>query len=258
MEEHDFSSKIDSITPNPEQLRALTHPIRLRLLGLLRIDGPQTATDLAHRTGLNTGSTSYHLRMLAKYGFIEKDEQLSAGRKLVWRASNTSTVTNTPTRQEADADVQLDAMYGFQQVVAAEYSRQMIAATEHWRTLSPEWQDASTLSDFPMRLTAQQAHTITHKIAALLLDEMRDHPLHSGEPTGHSESDTDTDADTEVFTIQLLGFPLMVAMQDEGIANEGMADEDRAAQHGDAQDGATRHGRDRSAGDENLPEGEEG
>jgi hypothetical protein len=37
-----------------------------------------------------------------------------------------------------------------------------------------------------------------------------------------------------------------------------MADEDRAAQHGDAQDGATRHGRDRSAGDENLPEGEEG
>jgi DNA-binding MarR family transcriptional regulator len=77
MDEHDFSSKIDSITPSSAQLRALTHPIRLRLLGLLRIDGPQTASDLARRTGLNTGSTSYHLRMLAKNGFIEKDQDRS-------------------------------------------------------------------------------------------------------------------------------------------------------------------------------------
>ncbi|MGB0191497.1 MAG: helix-turn-helix domain-containing protein, partial [Nocardioides sp.] len=50
------------MTPGPEQLKALTHPVRVRMLGMLRIDGPATSTTLAQRLGLNTGATSYHLR----------------------------------------------------------------------------------------------------------------------------------------------------------------------------------------------------
>ncbi len=63
-----------SITPSPQQLKALTHPTRLRMLGLLRIDGPATATTLAQRLGLNTGATSYHLRQLAQHGFVVDDD----------------------------------------------------------------------------------------------------------------------------------------------------------------------------------------
>ena len=48
-----------TIVPNARQLRALTHPVRLRMLGMLRIDGPATATSLAERLGLNTGVTVY-------------------------------------------------------------------------------------------------------------------------------------------------------------------------------------------------------
>ncbi len=208
MDEHDFSSKIDSITPSPAQLRALTHPIRLRLLGLLRIDGPQTASDLARRTGLNTGSTSYHLRMLAKNGFIEKDQDRSKGRKLFWKSSNTATVTNTPHQDDPEAQTKMDAMYGFQQMVAAEYSRQMLAATSQWQTLAPEWQDASTLSDFPIRVTAQEAKGIVHRIASILLDELHKHPLQNA---GESP-ETNPDDDTQAFTIQLLAFPLHAAL----------------------------------------------
>ncbi len=42
-------SRVDnsSITPTPQQLRALTHPVRLRMLGILRTEGPTTATALA-------------------------------------------------------------------------------------------------------------------------------------------------------------------------------------------------------------------
>jgi hypothetical protein len=204
MTDLDISSAVDAATPTPEQLRALTHPIRLQLLGLLRLDGPQTATELSQQTGLNTGSTSYHLRILAKYGFIAKDTQLSKGRKLVWRACNTATVTDTPEPQAADAQTQLDAMYGFQQVVAAEYARQSSAAAQQWRTFSPAWQDASTMSDFPVRVTPAQAREIMHSVEQILLDAMRRYPVQRTA----SEEDSEQSDDRQAFTIQLLGFPL--------------------------------------------------
>src|SRR6478609_3560973 len=62
--------ELTSITPTPQMLRALAHPTRLTMLGMLRIDGPATATSLATRLGINTGQTSYHLRQLAHYGFV--------------------------------------------------------------------------------------------------------------------------------------------------------------------------------------------
>jgi predicted ArsR family transcriptional regulator len=73
-----------SITPTPQQLKALTHPTRLRMLGMLRIDGPATATTLATRLGINTGATSYHLRQLAQHGFVVDDESQGNGRDRWW------------------------------------------------------------------------------------------------------------------------------------------------------------------------------
>lgn len=66
-------------------IRALAHPLRLRLLDLLRIDGPSTSTILARRTGESTGSTSYHLRQLARHGFIAEAVRETSGRERWWR-----------------------------------------------------------------------------------------------------------------------------------------------------------------------------
>lgn len=72
----------DELT-DPAAAKALAHPLRLQLLDLLRFDGPSTATELARRVGESSGSTSYHLRQLARYGFIE--EAPSRGRReRVW------------------------------------------------------------------------------------------------------------------------------------------------------------------------------
>ena len=60
-----------SITPTAAGLRALSHPTRLKMLMLLRLGGPATATQLAQQLKLNTGATSYHLRQLAEHGFID-------------------------------------------------------------------------------------------------------------------------------------------------------------------------------------------
>ena len=58
---------------DPIRLRALAHPLRLRLLRLLREHQPATGAQLAELTGESTASISYHLATLAKHGFVEHD-----------------------------------------------------------------------------------------------------------------------------------------------------------------------------------------
>ncbi|MFJ2155798.1 ArsR/SmtB family transcription factor [Streptomyces sp. NPDC087856] len=67
-------------TPAPVELsdlaalKALAQPRRQRMLQHLTLHGPATSATLARALGLNTGSTSYHLRELARYGFVEETE----------------------------------------------------------------------------------------------------------------------------------------------------------------------------------------
>lgn len=63
-------------------MRALAHPLRIELLDLLR-EGERTATQCAHATGQSPASCSFHLRTLAKYGFIEPAAR--SGRERPWR-----------------------------------------------------------------------------------------------------------------------------------------------------------------------------
>jgi DNA-binding transcriptional ArsR family regulator len=74
----------ESIT-DPERIRALAHPLRLELLDLLGDVDEATATECADHTGESVASCSFHLRMLAKYGFIEPAQR--RGREKPWRLS---------------------------------------------------------------------------------------------------------------------------------------------------------------------------
>ena len=67
------------------------------MLGLLRSEGPATATTLATRLGLNSGATSYHLRQLEKHGFIVEDTSRGNARDRWWRAAHQSTQTESRT-----------------------------------------------------------------------------------------------------------------------------------------------------------------
>ncbi len=69
-----------------ETLKAVAHPLRVVLLGALRAHGPATASELARRTGESSGSTSYHLRQLERYGFVRDDDEQPSGRERRWRA----------------------------------------------------------------------------------------------------------------------------------------------------------------------------
>lgn len=71
---------------DPERVRALAHPIRLDLLDYLGEVGEATATQCAARIGESVASCSFHLRMLAKYGWIEPAER--RGREKPWRIAH--------------------------------------------------------------------------------------------------------------------------------------------------------------------------
>ncbi|HWS34006.1 MAG TPA: helix-turn-helix domain-containing protein [Actinoplanes sp.] len=67
-----------------DALKALAHPLRQQMFTHLNRYGPATCADLAAAFGADRGGTSYHLRQLARYEFIEEDH--SAGRRRYWRA----------------------------------------------------------------------------------------------------------------------------------------------------------------------------
>ncbi|MCM2411300.1 helix-turn-helix domain-containing protein [Streptomyces sp. RKAG290] len=69
-------------------LKALAQPRRQQILQHLTLHGPATPAILARALGLNTGATSYHLRELARYGFVADTapQEPGARRARWWRA----------------------------------------------------------------------------------------------------------------------------------------------------------------------------
>jgi predicted ArsR family transcriptional regulator len=71
---------------DPRMMRALAHPARIAIWQYLALEGPATATECAEVAGLSPSACSYHLRTLARYGFVEEDLSSAAdGRQRPWR-----------------------------------------------------------------------------------------------------------------------------------------------------------------------------
>ncbi|MEO5663573.1 MAG: helix-turn-helix domain-containing protein, partial [Nocardioides sp.] len=155
-----------SVTPDIAGLRALSHPVRLRMLGLLRSEGPATATTLAQRLDLNTGATSYHLRQLAQHGFITEDTDRGNARDRWWRAAHESTRTDFREQDESDEDIE-----AYLSTVAQLYGDRLRSAVAEMRFLPDEWRTVGTLSDWEIRLTPARAEALVTALAAMIQDE---------------------------------------------------------------------------------------
>ena len=109
---------------DPRALRALAHPTRLSLVGLLRVEGPLTATRAAELLGESSASMSFHLRQLAKYGMVKAGG--GKGRERPWRA--TAMFTNLPEAAEnPDLAVAADLLSS---VIAERYFEDVIGWLE--------------------------------------------------------------------------------------------------------------------------------
>lgn len=165
------SERLSSITPDPVALRALAHPVRLRLLGTLRVDGPSTATRLAERLGLNSGATSYHLRQLAHHGFVVEDAERGNSRDRWWRAAHQSTHTRDGSNVESRDAV--DAMMQAAVVVQTEFLQR---AVEDRQLLPPSWRKITSHSDWVLDLTPERADELKQRLNQVIDEYVTDQP----------------------------------------------------------------------------------
>lgn len=158
---------------DPGALRALTHPRRLALLGLLRREGPLTATQAAALLpGESSGSTSYHLRQLARYGLVEEAEG-GTGRRRPWRATSlhTSWPDVAPTPELAAAADELELF-----IIERQFE-----GLARWivnRRREPvEWQEAAAFGDTLLYLTPSELARLRadlQRLAEPYLDRVTD------------------------------------------------------------------------------------
>ena len=153
---------------DPRALRAYAHPVRLALIGLLRTEGPLTATRAGELLGESSGTCSFHLRQLAKYGLVEEAAG-GTGREKPWRA--TAQLTDVPTGTD---DPELAAAGGLlRSVLAQQYYARLTRWLDRTPKESAQWQQAAQFSDRLLYLTAEELSDLGTRVAALL-DEYLD------------------------------------------------------------------------------------
>ncbi|WP_436527863.1 helix-turn-helix domain-containing protein [Actinoplanes sp. HUAS TT8] len=144
------------------QIRALAQPLRLRLVGQLRLTGPATATSLAAALGTNTGATSYHLRQLAEVGLVVEEERPGSGRQRWWRAAHDmSSFRRSYYEGDPEATAAVEWLEAFQ-------VRHFAELAQNWRRAlpdeSPAWQETAEISDYMLHLGSEQTTALLREI----------------------------------------------------------------------------------------------
>lgn len=182
-------------------LQSLAHPLRLRLLGMLRTHGPSTASKLAERCAESSGLTSYHLRHLAAAGLIEEAQPAdltgltrTGGRERWWKATHQTTWFPPPPAGDAAAEA---ATADFQRAVLASHADRARSWLSVAHTWPAAWHEFTGLNDIALRLTVDEARQLNGDIEEVLA-RYRSH-----DPAGG-----DAPRDAAIVTLQYHLFPL--------------------------------------------------
>lgn len=136
-------------------MRVLAHPTRLRLLGLLREHGPQTAAQLGDVIDEAPGTISYHLAKLASIALIEPADAQSSDQRARWWKATTALTSWEPADLLDDPD-KLAASATLQKSIAQAYAARYSDYIDATPALPREWVAAAASSDRSLRLTADQ------------------------------------------------------------------------------------------------------
>jgi DNA-binding transcriptional ArsR family regulator len=155
-----------------EQVAASGHPVRRRLIEVLGVDGPATASQLAERTGQLVGNVSHHLKMLARAGLVEEAPELAKDRRERWWRRVPMGLSWSL------ADVRGDPI-GEAVAIAAEHEnlehhaaavRGWLVARDTTDRYAVEWTEAAFATDTWVRATPGELAELGRTIDALLAD----------------------------------------------------------------------------------------
>jgi DNA-binding transcriptional ArsR family regulator len=142
-------------------VKVLAHPLRSRLIGTLRLNGPATATALAKVLGTNSGATSYHLRKLEEVGLVVDTGEGDA-RSRVWAASAPLTRFEP---SDFDGDDDAETALGW---LARDWLKHFADKFGRWLDAQPawpaRWRDAAGMNDSMVVVTAEQLQAMHREI----------------------------------------------------------------------------------------------
>ncbi|MGA8455069.1 MAG: helix-turn-helix domain-containing protein, partial [Streptosporangiaceae bacterium] len=131
-----------------QTMRALSHPVRIALLEVLGVEGPMTATEVGERIGESPTTCSFHLRQLAKYGFVEEAGG-GKGRARPWRMTALDIAIRG--HDDPEAELAADVLTG----IFLERQRDRYRTWQETKAAYPiEWRKAAGESEVVLYLTA--------------------------------------------------------------------------------------------------------
>jgi DNA-binding transcriptional ArsR family regulator len=147
-------------------LRALAHPVRIAVMEALTLGGAMTATEVGERIGESPTTCSFHLRQLAKYGFVEEAGG-GKGRARPWRM--TSIGFSIAARDDPQSEIAANALLSL-------VRERQLGRYQHWletRGSYPRsWRDAADDSEYVFYLTVDELKQLNDDIAALLMPRL--------------------------------------------------------------------------------------
>lgn len=166
---------------DPRMLRAMAHPLRMRLVEALALHGPATATALADRLDDTASNCSWHLRQLAKFGLIEEaHDEDSHGRNRPWRwipmGSHWGSPEDSPEQQQAGAML-TEALLGHE---VAEHRRWESNQGNH----PAEWKSAAFTTQTVVWLTAEELAQVNKTIYDIALSHVERNTDPASRPDG--------------------------------------------------------------------------
>jgi DNA-binding transcriptional ArsR family regulator len=143
-------------------LRALAHPVRIALFEELALGGAMTATEVGERIGESATTCSFHLRQLAKYGFVEEAGG-GTGRSRPWRL--TSIGMSFSPSGDMEAEIASDA-------VVRMFRDRQFDRYQAWRSTKAsyplEWRKAAVDGQYLFYLTAPELQQLNNEVHELL------------------------------------------------------------------------------------------
>ena len=186
-------------------MKAMAHPLRLRIVGSLRVDGPATASVLARRLGTDSGQTSHHLRLLDRAGFVEEANDLGKGprgRERWWRAAQETTSWDDLSEVSEEGALARGAMDNAVHEVwhgqLTEFRAQ--GARDEWGKV---WLNAASSGDYPIRTTPDGLTALV----AELREVIARHDLDAGFGSPTPVSSEQTSEDIETVVVLMHAFP---------------------------------------------------
>ncbi|WP_086828257.1 transcriptional regulator [Streptomyces sp. NRRL B-24572] len=165
-------------------LKAISHPLRMRLYRALFVARTATASQLAEQVDEAVSLVSYHLRKLAEHGLIEEAETQSAdGRERWWQPSSYGFSVQEEDLRDAPELLAASAVLGrtINQQRAELHSRFL----DERLTWSSEWRAASISSEWLPRLTAAELTALGEELEAVL--QKYDQRARAAEDAGDTE-----------------------------------------------------------------------